>query len=855
MAAYGSLVSVMQIIDQLQHHPRPPISLHQEQVDSLTQVIISLQDFLEGYSHVGHTEGEDLLESRIAAAAYAAEDVIESYIVDQILARPTNHAEKISSVEFYQGLQKVIEEMNLIKMELVDIIDQPRIIKYVNDGGSSRSTSIVKMVGFDDVMYEMLDKIIGAQLNLQIMPIVGMGGIGKTTLARNIYVNPIVRQRFDVCAWSTISQDYNAQEILRQVLDEVDKGNMGNLSEHELGEQLYKYLIGRRYFIVMDDMWSIEAWDGVRWFFPDNVNGSRIVVTTRLSNLVSQLNCSYRLDMKFLDEAASWSLFSMIVFGQEIFDLELEDIGKKIVKGCKGLPLSIVVIGGLLSKSERTRENWESIEGNLNSVVNMEDKESCLQILYLSYDNLPVYVKPCFLYMGVLPEDDETPISQLIPIWVAEGFLKPIYGKSLEEVAEEYLEELVDRNLVLVEKRNYFGKVKHFKIHDLLRDICLREAQKAKFLCVLKEQSIHDVPQGMNSQRRILSTLWEYPTPLRQSLKSASLIRSWIGDFPKTLSSNFRLLRVSFSDAYFDEESSENHGEFLLRLVNLRFFVVDTDEHLPRIPSAVSFLWNLQTLVLYNMGFDYVFEFWKMPQLRHVITYEGTLDAAYCLSGEMNGEDEVFVLENLQTLFVVSNLNFAVGMLRRIPNIKTLKLYYNKTSSTGCDYCVDNLQCLQKLEVLGVRYSYNFQKHLESELSFPYSLKKLTLEGTRLPWEDMETMIGWLPLLQVLKLKNDSFIGCTWETFEGQFPSLRFLMIGIYDLEYWMTDNTHFPLLEHLVLRSLRWLREIPLGIGDIPTLRSIKLENCNHFAVDSARRIVEEQHELGNEDLQLQVP
>ncbi|KAL6549360.1 hypothetical protein OROHE_008477 [Orobanche hederae] len=282
------------------------------------------------------------------------------------------------------------------------------------------------------------------------------------------------------------------------------------------------------------------------------------------------------------------------------------------------------------------------------------------------------------------------------------------------------------------------------------------------------------------------------------------------------------------------DTKDEAIGEFLLRLVNLRFFVVDTDEHLPRIPSAVSFLWNLQTLVLYNMGFDYIFEFWKMPQLRHVITYEGTLDAAYCLSGEMNGEDEV-VLENLQTLFVLSNLNFGVGMLRRIPNIKTLKLYYNRTSSTGCDYCVDNLQCLQKLEVLGVRYSFNFQKHLGSELSFPYSLKKLTLEGTRLPWEDMETMIGWLPLLQVLKLKKDSFIGYMWETFEGRFPSLKFLMIDTCDLEDWTTDNTHFPLLEHLVLRSLRWLGEIPLGIGEIPTLRSINLENCNHFVVDSA--------------------
>ncbi|XP_047962446.1 putative late blight resistance protein homolog R1A-10 [Salvia hispanica] len=863
MAAYAALVSVMQIINQIESHPRPPISLHRNQIESLTQSITLLQEFLEHYSsHGGYTEEEDIWEIRIAKAAYSAEDVIESHIVDQILARSTNDAENTSSTEFYQGLQKVIEEMNSINIEIKEkmvVQDRMRIIKSVtaDAAGSSRSTSgaqKVTMVGFDDVLYQMLDKITGGRPDRQIIPIVGMGGIGKTTLARNIYANPLVRHHFDLCAWSTISQEYNAREILRQVLDHLGKGNTGDLSEEELGEQLYKYLFGRRYFIVMDDMWDIKAWDGVRNFFPNNDNGSRIVVTTRLANLASNFNYSNGLDMKFLDEATSWNLFSKTVFGEQICPLELEDVGKKIVKGCKGLPLSIVVIGGLLSKSERTRENWESIQRNLSSVVNMEDNESCLQILYMSYDNLPVCIKPCFLYLGVLPEDDETPISQLIPIWVAEGFVTPFDGKSLEEVAEEYLEELVDRNLLLVEKRNHYGKLKSFKLHDLLRDVCLREAGKMKFLSVLREKSIHDIPQDIYSQRRILSTLWEYPTTLLQSLEAAPLVRTWIGDLPKSLSYNFRLLRVSFSDKYFEEESSENYGEFLLRLVNLRFFVVDTDEHLSRIPSAISSLWNLQTLVLYNMGFDYIFEFWKMPQLRHVMTYEGTLDAAYGLNGDMNGQDGVFVLENLQSLFVMSNLNFGEGVVRRIPNIKRLKLYYNKTSTKGCDYCLSNLQYLHKLEVLGFRYSNNFHKYLDSELIFPSSLKKLTLEKTMLHWEDMEITIGSLPHLQVLKLKMDSFVGIEWETFEGQFRSLKFLLIESCDIERWMTDKTHFPRLEHLVLRKLFWFREIPLSIGDILTLQSIELEDCRATVVDSAQRIVDEQEELGNEGLQLRV-
>ncbi|XP_042057055.1 putative late blight resistance protein homolog R1B-17 [Salvia splendens] len=226
MAAYGALVSVMHIIDQIQTLPNSPISIDQNQVESLTQLITSLQKFLESYfPHGGYTEEEDVWECRIAEAAYEAEDVIESYIVDQISAR----SEHLSSPEFYQGLEKVIENMNLIKIEIDEkmvLQDQLHIVKSVytaaadDDAASLRSVSAahrVTMVGFDDVLDQMLDKITGGGLKRQILPIVGMGGIGKTTLARNIYVSPLVQQHFNVCAWSAISQDYNAREILRQV--------------------------------------------------------------------------------------------------------------------------------------------------------------------------------------------------------------------------------------------------------------------------------------------------------------------------------------------------------------------------------------------------------------------------------------------------------------------------------------------------------------------------------------------------------------------------------------------------------------------------------------------------------------
>ncbi|KAH6773385.1 hypothetical protein C2S52_003732 [Perilla frutescens var. hirtella] len=183
--------------------------------------------------------------------------------------------------------------------------------------------------------------------------------------------------------------------------------------------------------------------------------------------------------MNLLDEDASWELLCENVFGrQESCHLELEEIGKKIVRKCKGLPLSIVVVGGLIAKFRRTPEFWEHTLENRNSIVNLEER--CSQILQMSYNNLPVHLKSCFLDMGVFKEDSSIGVPKLIKLWLGEGFLKPIDGKSLKEAAEEYLGELIERNFVIVEKFNYNGKPKSCKVHDLLRDLCIREAQKTR---------------------------------------------------------------------------------------------------------------------------------------------------------------------------------------------------------------------------------------------------------------------------------------------------------------------------------------------------------------------------------------
>ncbi|KAL7115342.1 hypothetical protein ACP275_04G178300 [Erythranthe tilingii] len=684
-----------------------------------------------------------------------------------------------------------------------------------------------------------------------------MAGIGKTTLAKKLFQDPLIVSRYSRLVFVTIGPKYRLADILVDILTQLNNRDIdevillmkGAELLVELKRMVFKSLRFLRYLIVLDDVWEIDLCSVLLELFPDDKNGSRVLVTTRMKKVA---DCAKPLNIckiPFLDKKESWDLLRENVFGEEEpCSYGLEKAGKKIAKNCEGLPLTIITVANILSKVDKTIEYWNEVADDKRNSVYKDAYEQMSKVLYPSYDYLDQHLKACFLYIGAFPQNYLLNMPQLTNLWSAEGFFNSESMHYSEPPtmnyiydSYEYLYDLYAKNVITYDNET-FG----FHLHSSFWYLCNKEAARTKLFYALNCHGDTLPEEGIESQRRlcIRNNVLLAIKDVHNSIASDSKVRSLLctGYFHKypvpLFLEHLRLLRVL-------DALSIRFYEFpmeVLKLVQLRYLALLCNGNLP---SSISKLWNLQYLIVVrhprivksvgNLLYLPI-EIWNMNELKYLHT--GGRDLPHpCCEGSL--------LPNLLKLSGVGTQSCAKSVLEKIPNLKALSIHIELApDATEPLTCFDHISHLHQLQELGC---YIMNPTLKTEVvtplvplsDFPSSLTTLILKGLGYPWEEMRK-ISSLPNLTDLVLQCYAFRGPKWEVRDNEFQKLSHLDIEDIDLEKWTFQNCHcLHVIEGLRIIHCYKLKEIPLTFGK--SLVCIQVVECNPMAVKCAIKLKEE--------------
>nr|XP_028954178.1 putative disease resistance RPP13-like protein 1 isoform X1 [Malus domestica]XP_028954179.1 putative disease resistance RPP13-like protein 1 isoform X1 [Malus domestica] len=301
-----------------------------------------------------------------------------------------------------------------------------------------------------------------------VIPIVGMGGIGKTTLAQLLYNDDKVKQHFVLQAWVCVSDEFGVVKITQTIYASVTSQTCDTTDLDQLQVKLKDALKGKKFLFVLDDVWNenYNIWDSLRRPFESGAHGSKIIVTARNDGVATTMGTLQTHYLKNLLEEDCWFLFAKHASkdASGVVDPNLEVIGRQIVSKCKGLPLAAKSLGGLL-RSESKVEEWENV---LKSDIweLSYAKIDILPALWLSYQYLSPELKRCFAYCSIFPKDYKFNKSELILLWMAEDLLQPQKKTMLEDVGKKYFDDLISRSFF-----QYSSSNDCFIMHDLMHDL------------------------------------------------------------------------------------------------------------------------------------------------------------------------------------------------------------------------------------------------------------------------------------------------------------------------------------------------------------------------------------------------
>ncbi|XP_027082295.2 putative late blight resistance protein homolog R1B-17 [Coffea arabica] len=682
-------------------------------IQTMRDGLVFLRSFLENNrDQHDHLEELQALRSSIMEVAHKTEFVIDSLIV--------------GDVSFYSLMlfDEVTEEIELLKTKIWEF----DCIKAQKPTNSSRdvpqagskwtgafhqvpsqgniSTIHKTSVYLKDQEQAIIDQLIGGSMQLDIISIVGMPGLGKTFLAQRVYHDPSIASHFHILAWCCISQVYCKKDLLLGILGCIDpKAQYSEMDEDDLAHKLCNHLRKQKYLIVLDDVWDIEAWNALKISFPDYANGSRIILTSRHHGITGKPH-----HLRALDEEESWELLEkkLSITIEDGYPVELSVLGRQIAKNCNGLPLSIVIISGILGTLDQGR--WGEVAERLDSNSKIGATEQCKSILELSYIHLPDHLKPCLLYFSAFREDQEISVKKLIWLWIAEGFLQKKESESLEKLAEGYLIDLINRSLVMEGQKRSIGGVKTCHIHDLLHVFCLGKAKDKKFLHLMQgcdgflnfDEPHYLYRLSIHSQPKHFAKSKIFCSHVRSLLHSSRGIGSRGVSYNLSFVCHLKLLQV------LDLEQINLGFTFLCELgllIQLRYLAVSG--WIKYIPPSLENLSNLETFCVTTYYSDFVLSslediFWKLQKLRHLQVRGALID----LRLAKENPESSCMLYNLHT-FSTPKLYLGQSMekmMMKFPNIRRLKCCLLQSEETCSEstriVAMDSLSQLESLKLL-----------------------------------------------------------------------------------------------------------------------------------------------------------
>ncbi|PON86701.1 NB-ARC domain, LRR domain containing protein [Trema orientale] len=638
-----------------------------------------------------------------------------------------------------------------------------------------------------------MERLTGGEARRSVISVVGAVGIGKTTLAKKVYDGTVlVERRFDCRAWITVSQTYNMKELLKLVAwqicqdEERDVGNVNMMVMEELIISIRKYLQSKKYMLVFDDVCEVEFWQLMKGALPDNDRGSRIIITTRSDMVVASCNESsfgHVHKMEPLSEEMCQGLFCRIAFQYEpqphCPPPELEQLCHEFVRLCQGLPLSIVRMAELLSKKEKTTSEWKRLLRNFSHEV-----ESNVQLrgtsesLALSYLDLPRQLKLCFLYFSIFPKDALIPNDKLYKLWIAEGFVQEQTGKTLEVVAEEYLYELIHRNLVQA-CEGFYGLEKFCIVRSSVHEIARKKADEISFCRILDGKN-----SGFSEKSRRLSVYSLDAANVLETNEDSqvrAVFLSNIGALDKsfmvTLFEKYKLLvMLDFENVPLEHLPKELGNLFLLKYLSLK------NTKVKGLPKSVGELINLRTLDLRNTQLIQLpSEIKKLQNLRHLLAsvYDNKITMDSTQGVRIN--EGIGFLENLRTLMTVDADHSGIGLIEEL----------------------EKLRQLRRLDISG----------LTAEISSALSAYI----------EEMSHLECLIYFIATTSFATAPFEGTLTEVtrLEGSLPKLKLLVLReLSGLKVVEIEDGALPRLEELRIGSSPLLNEVPSGVQHLRNLK-----------------------------------